>query len=499
MDTIKKYTLSREVEANEEILSTHISHRLSIVVCITFVLAVTSVPIVQILLKGMPKEWTDDGLRTSCYMENTLTSHYQQLLTAALRSGNEKAIMGQEEGWLFYTPDVEHLLLPLQPQSVPCILDMKRQLEARGIRLVLLPTPLKPMICAHQLTDKFQPGQLLMHPEYAAWAEELRSHGITIVDPTQTLYTLNTTKPAFLRTDTHWTPEGMQAAAAQLAQVLQEDGTLLQNQSYSTMDSMVSHRGDIYTMLRLADDTDRIPLEEAGTKVVLDAAGSFHSRQRNAEILLLGDSFTNIYSVANMGWGRASGLAEQLSYLMQCPIDVISRNDGGSHSTRKMLCEDMAKGNDRLAGKKVVVWQFAMRELSTGNWEPMMFQVGDATENPQYLVIGEGGSIATEATVAEVATIPHPSTVTYEDHVVAVHLTDIEGHPGKEALVYMLAMEKRKLLPAANIRPGDRIAVTLESWGAHETVEGTFNRSELESDITFMAEPVWADLNNIKQ
>ena len=78
MDITKKYTLSREVEANEEILSTHISHRLSIVVCITFVLAFTSVPIVQILLKGMPKEWTDDGLRTSCYMENTLTSHFER-------------------------------------------------------------------------------------------------------------------------------------------------------------------------------------------------------------------------------------------------------------------------------------------------------------------------------------------------------------------------------------------------------------------------------------
>jgi hypothetical protein len=60
----------------------------------------------------------------------------------------------------------------------------------------------------------------------------------------------------------------------------------------------------------------------------------------------------------------------------------------------------------------------------------------------------------------------------------------------------MLAMEKRQLLPAANIRPGDRIALTMENWGSHEAVEGAFNRSELESDITFMAEPVWATLNN---
>ena len=499
MDVTKKYTLSREIEANKEIQGTRISHKMSVCMSILFVLAIISVPVVQLFREGMPKSLTDDELRTSCYMENALTSHYQQLLTGMLHSGNEKAIMGCEDGWLFYTPDVEHLLRPIQQQSVSCILDMKQQLEARGIRLVLLPTPLKPMLCARQLSHDFEPGQLLIHPAYAAWVSELQRHGVIIADPTKALQELNVAKPAFLRTDTHWTPEGMQVAVAQLAKELQANGLIGQSAQYSSIDSIVSQRGDIYTMLRLAEEIDWIPQEDVVTKTVLDAAGSFHSRQRNAEILLLGDSFTNIYSVANMGWGRASGLAEQLSLLMQCPIDVISRNDGGSYATRQMLHEDMAKGNDRLAGKKVVVWQFAMRELTTGNWEPMKFEVGKVNEELQYLDIVEEEKLTVEATVVEVAAVPHPSTVTYEEHVVALHLTDIEGHPGKEALAYILAMEDRKLLPAANIRPGDRISVTLENWSAHEAEEGAFNRSELESDITFLAVPAWAVLNNIKQ
>jgi alginate O-acetyltransferase complex protein AlgJ len=288
----------------------------------------------------------------------------------------------------------------------------------------------------------------------------------------------------------------MKTAAALLANTIGEEFSDVQSATYHAVDSTVCHRGDIYSMLRLAKKVNWIPAEEIKTETVLDAAGLFHSRQKQAEILLLGDSFTNIYSVANMGWGRAAGLAEHLSLLLQCPIDVISRNDGGSYATRQMLRDDMAKGNDRLAGKKVIIWQFAMRELSTGNWETMNFDLGQVSDSPQYLSIEEGTVLTTEATVADVATIPHPSTVTYEDHVVAVHLTDIEGQPGKEALVYMLAMEKRQLLPAANIRPGDRIALTMENWGSHEAVEGAFNRSELESDITFMAEPVWATLNN---
>lgn len=495
MGKTEKYTLSREIEANEEIRSTQISRRLAVVICTLFVLMITAVPVVQLISKGMPKEWTDDALRTSCYMENALTSHYQQLLTGILHSGNEKAIVG-EEGWLFYTPDVAHLTLPIDPRSEECILHMKKQLDEKGIRLVVLPTPLKPMICPHQLNHDFAEGKLLVHPEFHSWAERLKKAGVTVVNPMQSLFELNKTIPAFLRTDTHWSPEGMKTAATLLAQSIGEDYSSMHCATYNAVDSTVCHRGDIYSMLRLAKDVKWIPTEQIKTETVLDAAGLFHCRQKQAEILLMGDSFTNIYSVANMGWGRAAGLAEHLSLLLQCPIDVISRNDGGSYATRQMLRDDMAKGNDRLDGKKVVIWQFAMRELTTGNWEAIDFELGQISDNPQYLTIEEGTVLAAEATVADMATIPHPSTVTYEDHVVAVHLTDIEGQPGKEALVYMLAMEKRKLLPAANIRPGDRIALTMENWGSHEAVEGAFNRSELESDITFMAEPVWATLNN---
>lgn len=496
MGKTEKYTLSREIEANEEIRSTQISRRLAVVTCTLFMLMITAVPVVQFASKGMPKKWTDDALRTSCYMENALTSHYQQLLTGILHSGNEKTIVGEEEGWLFYTPDVAHLTLPIDPRSEECILHMKKQLDERGIRLVLLPTPLKPMICPHQLNHDFAEGKLLVHPEFHSWAERLKKAGVTVVNPMQSLFELNKTIPAFLRTDTHWSPEGMKTAATLLAQSIGEDYSSMHCATYNAVDSTVCHRGDIYSMLRLAKDVKWIPTEQIKTETVLDAAGLFHCRQKQAEILLMGDSFTNIYSVANMGWGRAAGLAEHLSLLLQCPIDVISRNDGGSYATRQMLRDDMAKGNDRLAGKKVVIWQFAMRELTTGNWEAIDFELGQISDNPQYLTIEEGTVLAAEATVADMATIPHPSTVTYEDHVVAVHLTDIEGQPGKEALVYMLAMEKRKLLPAANIRPGDRIALTMENWGSHEAVEGAFNRSELESDITFMAEPVWGTLNN---
>ena len=92
---------------------------------------------------------------------------------------------------------------------------------------------------------------------------------------------------------------------------------------------------------------------------VVDAAGAPWQPEPAAEVLLLGDSFANIYSLELMNWGAAAGFAEQLSFALHRPVDTILRNDDGAYATREMLSRELAQGEDRLAGKKVVVWQFA--------------------------------------------------------------------------------------------------------------------------------------------
>jgi alginate O-acetyltransferase complex protein AlgJ len=36
--------------------------------------------------------------------------------------------------------------------------------------------------------------------------------------------------------------------------------------------------------------------------------------------------------------------------------------------------EELTTGEDRLAGKKVVIWEFAARELAVGNWKPYRYE-----------------------------------------------------------------------------------------------------------------------------
>ena len=62
-------------------------------------------------------------------------------------------------------------------------------------------------------------------------------------------------------------------------------------------------------------------------------------------------------------------MAERLSFQLQRRVDKLALNAGGSHATRQALARELAAGSNRLEGKKVVVYQFAMRELSIGDWK----------------------------------------------------------------------------------------------------------------------------------
>jgi len=110
---------------------------------------------------------------------------------------------------------------------------------------------------------------------------------------------------------------------------------------------------------------------------VHDAADQPWEADPKGDVLLLGDSFTNVFSMEPMGWGTAAGLGPQLAHALGRGVDVIAQNDSGAFATREALARALGGGDDRLAGKKVVVWEFASRELSVGDWKPVDWSVSD--------------------------------------------------------------------------------------------------------------------------
>ena len=78
---------------------------------------------------------------------------------------------------------------------------------------------------------------------------------------------------------------------------------------------------------------------------ILTADGRPWRPDPTADVLLLGDSFTNIFSLEAMGWGTAAGLAEQLSFVLGRPVDRLVQNANGAFATREALARELARMN----------------------------------------------------------------------------------------------------------------------------------------------------------
>ena len=432
----------------------------------------------------------------------------QGLLTRLLRYGNERVVAGRG-GWLFYRPEVEALtrfgFLAAGPargrasDPLPAIVDFARQLRARGITLVLMPAPGKASVEPERLSSRLDAALgPVEDASLAGFAAEMERDGVAVFDPAAALWRAQATAqaPLYLATDTHWRPEGAALAAAALARFVRERVRLPQaaDPGYRLEASSATGEGDLAGMLALprwaAFAGERVGLEQ-----VVDRADRFCRPRPDADILLLGDSFANVFSYAAMGWGEAAGLAERLAYELRRPVDVIERNDDGAFATRAILAHELAMGRDRLAGKRVVIWEFAARELSVGDWRILPVELRRPVPG-RFLVPARGTSVVASGTIAAMAPIPRPRSAPYADYVVGLHLVDvgIGARDGNgEALVFMWAMRARELTPAARLRVGDRVTLRLRPWADVEAEVSYASRGELLEGDLMLQEPCWGE------
>jgi alginate O-acetyltransferase complex protein AlgJ len=336
----------------------------------------------------------ETALEDQSAVGRALRPQAQRILSGWLGAGNERVYIGRDR-WLFYRPDVEYLtghgfLDPLaldrrseaaseyeslpQPDPRPAIRQFARDLEARGITLVLVPTPVKPTVHPGELARTLEArSDLPMHNQsYAAFVDQMRHEGLLVFDPSSEMARMRAAgAPQYLLTDTHWRPEAMQRVAEALAAFVQQHVTLtsVASPGYEIERREAQHAGDTAAMLDLPPEQTLYPAERVTLGFVVDGAGDPWRPSRDADVLVLGDSFSNMYSLATMGWGEAAGLVEHFSYALQRPVDRIVQNDDGAHASRDLLRRDVGGAVDRLAGKRVVVWQFAARELAFGDWK----------------------------------------------------------------------------------------------------------------------------------
>jgi alginate O-acetyltransferase complex protein AlgJ len=408
---------SHDENLRRGIIHTEISRPVAAVLVAAFLLGIYAIPVSQAvmekragddiliadLFKHAPtrariKQFEDD-LEQASYPKTWTQPRLQEHLTRAYRVGNKKAVVGHG-GWLYYKPGITYVggppfldpqILegrvrasldagepPVQPDPRVAILAFHRALAVRGIKLVILPMPDKAMLQPLELHGRGDPGQeqpVPKNPDYDRFVSEMRAAGVAVFDPTPTPPVLAPhTLPRFLEQDTHWTPAWMEQVAGELGKFLRQmvpalDSPPPEPPRWKQVGMQVSRVGDIVDMLKLTEGQTVFAPRTVTIHQVQDASGAEWEPDPKAAVLLLGDSFTNVFSADAMGWGSSAGLGPQLAFALGRPVDVIAQNDSGAFATRQTLARELADDPRRLDGKRVVVWEFASRELAVGDWK----------------------------------------------------------------------------------------------------------------------------------
>ena len=467
------------------------------------------------ILEGINR--LENDLEEGSFLRHLFLPPLQYLYLRVFNKGNEKAVPGRG-GELHYAADLDALIgppflhpqqlheraaghklweKPVAPDPLPAIVDFHQQLTARGITLILLPVPTKAAIEPERLSGRAVAAPLANRslPEFL---KAMADNGIAVFDPRPALTRYSREKQgAYLRTDTHWLPGAMQVVAGELATFIEKQvPDLTLTATTLGQDERVVGVGDIARMLTLPEGAKLYAQQEVTVRRIVSDRQELWLPEKGAEILLLGDSFTNIYASEGLGWQGGAGLAEQLAHQLQRPVDVLARNDSGAYVTREMLAGELARGRDRLAGKKVVVWQFAERELAFGDWKLISLKLGQPTAGGFY-VTPAGAQVKVTATIGAISRAARPGTVPYRDAVLTLHLVDLEGDgvaSGAEALVYGWGMRDNVLTPLAGLRPGDRVRLTLRPWEEVEGDYGSYRRTPLDDDLLELEIPNWGEL-----
>jgi SGNH hydrolase-like domain, acetyltransferase AlgX len=525
--------ITAEVKKQRELASTEIGAVTARVMVLGFVLIIGLPGPVQVALNALSGAspfaelrvlaGRPDGARFRAFekeldrgsvLRNWVQPRLQESLSGFGKVGNEKVSI-LADGWLFYAPGLKFLsgapfldpdTLALRtknmvdkleesdpsPDPRPALFGLVDFCQRAGLHLVFVPVPDKGAVEAERLRRRPAGRGVAAMPSNASFeplVAELRARGATVF----TDFPEAQGERRFLRNDTHWRPEYMEEVAARLARsvgewVPRDPGG---ESAFSLRRLTVRHDGDLVTMLKLTPAQRLFAPEEVPLNVVVDArTGLPVAPDPGSPVLLLGDSFCNIYSSSVLGWGEGAGLPEHLAYRLRRPVDVIALNGAGAVGIRVELARASAQG--RLAGKKVLVYEFAARDLALESWRPVELVLPPPTLVPapspapvptpnvapvpagptpvlksgDRPVAGSAERAADlEATIEVVATsqVPRPGTAPYRDCLVVLRCSVREpaSSPlrGKTVLIALWGMRDDAWTEAASYQVGDLLEI----------------------------------------
>ncbi|MGF1530592.1 MAG: hypothetical protein ACFCU4_04435 [Puniceicoccaceae bacterium] len=308
-------------------------------------------------------------------LREQLVSAYQGILYKVFQTGTIQVMVGKA-GWLYFADDSRYVTARRNEAAFASaaeeIVSFHGELRSRGIDLLVVPVPVKQVVEAGNLSRRIPADHPALHPPaFGQWQRTVLAAGVSVLDPTPwMLAARDRGETVFLRADTHWRPETVQGVAKEVVAALLGNGFEPGDSEPEVGRLAVSNRGDLWDLLETESHYAGVGPET----ILLD-------RLRvplvgEPEVLVLGDSFVNIYATENLKWGTRAGFAEQLERLIKVPVRRIAFNGDGINAPRKELARLQASGELDLSKVRAVVWVFAVRDLALKDWERIGFGHG---------------------------------------------------------------------------------------------------------------------------
>lgn len=270
---------------------------------------------------------------------------------AVFGQGPESVIAGADD-WLFTAEEFAHAAQPerVRQEWVDQLASVHELLSAQGVPLLVALVPSK----AASVPELAPPLPQAGADRYAATLEDLAALGIETVDLRAALRG----RDAWLRTDTHWTPQGADRAAALIAarmlEVVPELPVGALEFAVEEPES-VDFRGDLDRLLALGPfasigpPADRITVQTV-VQTSEPSGGLFDDATVDA--VLVGTSYSE---------GAAWNLADRLR--LELGVDILDLSEAGSGPLAPMA-DFLAGAALTSSPPRLVVWELPERYLT---------------------------------------------------------------------------------------------------------------------------------------
>ncbi|MFO7870222.1 MAG: hypothetical protein R6V03_02180 [Kiritimatiellia bacterium] len=297
-------------------------------------------------------------------------------------SPDSLAVRG-EDGWLFLRKELRHIAVgtfwgdraievsrstkPDQADPLEAIVEYNKQCRDNNIELIVLPIPPKAMIYPEAIAGEVIPAGFAANPVRLDAAHQqfyrlLQDRGVTVLDPTDVFLERRAggSERMYCRQDSHFSGKACIVLGKVLAERVRAAPwcAKVPKQHISAGTETIEIDGD----LREAFEDDKVPRETVTVRKVKHD-GLPIMDDPDSPVLLMGDSHTLVFHAGGDMHARASGLADQLACELKFGVDVIGVRGSGARTARVSLYRRARNGN-YLAGKKLIIWCFAARDLT---------------------------------------------------------------------------------------------------------------------------------------